>query len=177
MSLTKLAWVTAMSIALIVLPGCGGPGTDQNPKPAEKIAAQAEAQGPMPASAFKAAITLPEPPATLQPSQKIQLRVKIKNVSDTVWPAHGRKGDGFFQVNLGDKWFDSKNNPIEKHPYLRSGMPRDLKPGEEVEISLDITAPSASGEYTLQIDLVQEMVSWFGDRGSATPRFKIKIGS
>jgi uncharacterized membrane protein len=59
---------------------------------------------------------------------------------------------------------------------VRSGLPRDLRPGEEAEIPLAITAPSAPGDYTLQIDLVQEMVSWFAEKGSEAPKFKVKVG-
>ena len=131
----------------------------------------------MPGNAFKASLTLPEPPATLQPGQKIQLQVRVKNISDVAWPAHGRSADGFYQVNLGDNWYDDKNQRIEKHPYVRSGLPHDLKPGEEVAVPLNVTAPSRPGNYTLQIDLVQEMVAWFSEKGSTAPKFKVKVGA
>jgi hypothetical protein len=177
MNTTRAMCAIALSITASALAGCGGRGNEQATKPAEKIAAEARANGPMPANGFKATITLPEPPATLQPGQKIELRVKVKNISDVVWPAHGRGSDGFYQVNLGDNWYDDKNKRIEKHPYLRSGLPHDLRPGETAEIPLTITAPPNAGQYTLQIDMVQEMVSWFAEKGSAAPKFKIKVGA
>lgn len=175
MDMTKTVFAIALTVT--ALAGCSSGGNEPNPKPAEKIAAEARAEGPMPASAFKAQITLPEPPTTLQPGQKIELRVKVKNISDVVWPARGRSSDGFFQVNLGNNWFDDQNKRLEKHPYIRSGMPRDLRPGEEVEIPLAVTAPDKPGQYTLQLDMVQEMVTWFGEKGSVVPKFKVKVGS
>jgi hypothetical protein len=166
-------------VLTLALAGCGGSDVGEkagNVREAEKVAAEGRATGPMPDGAFKAAINVPDPPTKMQPGQTLMLTVKVKNVGNAPWPAHGRTGDGYFQVNLGDSWFDSQNKRIEKNPYVRSGLPRDLRPGEEAEIPLAITAPSAPGDYTLQIDLVQEMVSWFAEKGSEAPKFKVKVG-
>jgi len=173
----RICYLIALATMIAALSNCGGSANPQATKPAEKIAAETRADAPMPANGFKATITLPEPPSSLQPGQKTQLMVKVKNISDVTWPAHGRPADGFFQVNLGNNWYDEKNVRIEKHPYVRSGLPHDLHPGEEVEVPLDITAPSNPGQYTLQIDLVQEMVTWFSEKGSTAPKFKVKVGS
>jgi Ig-like domain from next to BRCA1 gene len=160
---------------------CGGSGSEGQRKPgnvkeAEKIVAEDRASGPMPEGAFKAVITVPDPPAKLRPGQKLTINVRVKNIGNAPWPSHGRASDGFFQVNLGNMWYDSKNSRIEKNPYIRSGLPSNVRPGEEVEVPLSITAPSAPGEYTLQIDLVQEMVSWFAEKGSSAPKFKVNVG-
>jgi hypothetical protein len=174
---TRISYLIALATTISALSGCGGSVNQQATRPAEKVAAQARADAPMPPNGFKATITLPEPPTSLQPGQKTQLLVKVKNISDVTWPAHGRAADGFFQVNLGNNWYDEKNVRIEKHPYVRSGLPRDLRPGEEAEIALNITAPPNPGHYTLQIDLVQEMVAWFSEKGSMAPTFKVLVGS
>ncbi|MDQ1706845.1 MAG: hypothetical protein QOJ88_56, partial [Pyrinomonadaceae bacterium] len=47
--------------------------------------------------------------------------------------------------------------------------------GEETTVPLTITAPKTPGEYTLEVDLVQEQVAWFHDKGSASARVKIKV--
>jgi Ig-like domain from next to BRCA1 gene len=172
---SRISYLIALAIAIFALSNCGGSVNQQATKPAEKIAAEARADAPMPANGFRATITLPEPPTSLQPGQKIQLLVKVKNNSDVSWPAHGRAADGFFQVNLGNNWYDERNVRILNHPYVRSGLPRDLRPGEEAEISLNITAPDKPGQYTLQIDLVQEMVAWFSEKGSTAPKFKVSV--
>ena len=173
---SRILCVIALATTIPVLSSCRGSVNQPATKPAEKIAAEARADAPMPANGFKATITLPEPPASLQPGQKIQILVKVKNISDVTWPAHGRAADGFFQVNLGNNWYDEKNVRILKHPYVRSGLPHDLRPGDEAEISLDLTAPANPGQYILQIDLVQEMVAWFSEKGSTAPKFKVKVG-
>ena len=48
------------------------------------------------------------------------------------------------------------------------GLPRDLAPGEDIEVSLRIVTPDAPGDYLLAIDLVQEGKAWFSDAGTPT---------
>lgn len=163
---------------LLFLSGCN----DKQPavgniKEAEKIVAEAKATGPLPDGGFKATISVTNPPAKMQPGQRETLLVKVKNISNVSWPAHGRVSDGYYQVNVGDRWYDSKDRVLDKHSYVRSGLPGDLPPGQEVEVQLGITAPDAPGDYTLKIDLVQEMVAWFADKGGSAPTFKVKVGS
>lgn len=169
--------VIAGTFALV---GCGArPRTTSNPSVRsneQAPVAGALANGPLPDSAFKANISVASPPTKLRPGQKEILEVVVKNMSEANWPAHGRSGDGYFQVNLGNVWFDSKDARITENPYVRSGLPNDLKPGESVTVSLEITAPGTPGDYTLQIDLVQEMVSWFAEKGNNSPKFKVKVG-
>lgn len=175
------AFAAMFCAAAAALASCGGgPMTGEKPESvskAEKIVNEARASGPMPDSAFRAVITLPQPPAQMRPGQKETLQVTIKNAGNAPWPSHGRTGDGYYQVNLGDIWSDSNNSRIANHPYVRSSLPGDLRPGEEAVVPLTITAPRAPGDYTIQIDLVQEMVAWFGDKGSSVMKFKVKVGS
>jgi hypothetical protein len=50
-----------------------------------------------------------------------------------------------------------------------------LRPGEEVEVPLAISAPTTPGNYILEVDLVQEQVSWFHDKGSPTARTNVTV--
>ena len=57
----------------------------------------------------------------------------------------------------------------------RYGITKDLKPGEEDEVPLLVTAPTTPGDYTLEVDVVQEAVAWFSDKGSPTAKTKISV--
>ena len=57
----------------------------------------------------------------------------------------------------------------------RAPFTRDVRPGETIEIPLNINAPSPGGNYQLEIDMLQEGVSWFGLRGSPTVRLPVVI--
>jgi hypothetical protein len=47
---------------------------------------------------------------------------------------------------------------------VRTALPYDLAPGEWVFIEARVTAPARPGDYQLQIDLVQDYVTWFSVR-------------
>jgi len=40
---------------------------------------------------------------------------------------------------------------------------------------LGITAPKSPGDYTLEIDMVQEGVAWFSEKNSPTAKTKITV--
>lgn len=175
MRLTK-SMVLILALASLLAAGCGGGAPTQNTTtPTAGKPDDGRATGPMPDSAFKAAITVADPPAKMRRGERATLMVKVKNLGNTAWPSMGRLNDGYYQVNVGDRWYDSKNTLLDKHHYERVGLGKDVKPGEEVEVALIITAPDAPGEYTLQIDLVQEMVAWFAEKNNASPKFKVSV--
>jgi hypothetical protein len=174
MRLTKLM-VLILGLTALLAVGCGGSPTPNASAPTADKPTEGRATGPMPDDAFKAAITVADPPTKMRLGERATLMVKVKNLGTAVWPSMGRASDGYFQVNVGDRWYDNKNTLLDKHHYERVGLGRDVKPGEEVEVALIITAPSVAGEYALQIDLVQEMVAWFAEKNNASPKFKVSV--
>jgi hypothetical protein len=173
--MNKTVAVICLLIALVSA-NCGGAGSE---RPSDAGGPQATshgpASGPLPDEAFKAEITTPQLSTKMLRGEKTTIVVKVKNVSSVTWPYHGRPTDGYYQVNLGNIWYDNQNKLISNHPYVRSGLPNDVQPGQQVEVPLTITAPNKSGDYTLRIDLVQEMVCWFSDKGSRAVDTKVRV--
>ena len=145
-----------------------------NPSPP----AASKTPGPLPDRGFRAQIALIEPPSKLRVGQKETISVKIKNTSDVLWWARGAetnvRNDNKFYIAIGDRWLDS-NGKLLSEMDGRLGISKDMKPGEELELPLLITAPIAPGEYILEVDLVQEQVSWFSEKGSPTARTKVSV--
>jgi hypothetical protein len=52
---------------------------------------------------------------------------------------------------------------------------KDIGAGEEAELPLTIKAPKQAGEYLLEIDMLQEGVSWFGLKGSPTRKLRVRV--
>jgi hypothetical protein len=50
-----------------------------------------------------------------------------------------------------------------------------MKPQQEVEVSITVTAPKRPGQYRLEFDVVQESVLWFQSMGSATIQIPCQI--
>ena len=140
--------------------------------------ARSESPSELPAEAFKAEITLIDPLAKLRPGQKEILRVKIKNASQMIWWARGgpinTRPDNKFYIAVGNRWLKSDGSLLTNMDG-RYGIGKDLKSGEETEVPLLVTAPKDPGNYVLEVDLVQEQVAWFSDKGSPPAKTKITV--
>jgi hypothetical protein len=167
--------IAVASIGLLLSCGGKGPGSTQT-QPA-KMQEPAEPSA-LPSSAFKAEITLIDPPTKLRTGQKETIRVKIKNNSDVKWWARGARvntsSNNKFYIAAANRWLKADGSLLTNMDG-RYGIPKDLAPGEETECPLVVTAPQQPGEYTLEIDLVQEQVAWFSDKGSPTAKTKITV--
>jgi hypothetical protein len=178
MTLKRALLIATFAYALIAL-GCQPKTTTNTAAPTPSAAPTVSKNaGPLPNNGFKAQITLPEPPSKLRMGQKETITVKVKNTSDVIWWQRGGeindRADNNFYIALGNHWLDKDGKPtgdLEGH----NGIPKDLRPGEEAEMTLLITAPKEPGEYTLELDMVQEAVSWFGEMGSTTTKAKVTV--
>jgi len=130
-------------------------------------------RGPLPAAAFQARIESQNLPANLQPGSRVTVYVTVRNTSAVPWPGLGRE-DGAYKVSLGNHWLDSNGKPLSMDDG-RTDLPFDLKPGDTADVPLTVTAPSTQGAYILEIDMVQEQVSWFSAMGSKTLRVNLRV--
>ena len=136
------------------------------------IANQSTSRTPLPDSAFHAELSPVEAPAKIRAGYKIELQVLVKNGSNVTWPGcqHGSRD---FQIYLGSHWLDSNDHWAKDEG--RSPLPTDLAPGQTTTIGLTLNAPTQPGEYVIELDLVQEKVSWFGLKGSHPKRLRIRV--
>jgi hypothetical protein len=168
-------------VAVACLGACGGgAGVSKSNGGRAQASTPAPPSEPsaLPSSGFKAAITLVDPPEKLRVGQKETVRVKIKNNSDVMWWARGApvntRTDNKFYLAAGNRWLKAGGELVTNMDG-RYGISKDLAPGEEAEVPLAITPPNEPGEYLLEIDVVQEGVAWFSDKGSPTARTKISV--
>jgi hypothetical protein len=131
------------------------------------------ANAPLPVGGYDAAVEALDPPSALTIGEVVHLKVKVKNVSGAIWPTSGQN-DGIYQVQLGNHWLDA-NGQMVTMDDARAALPHDIRPGAEVELLLTIRAPQTPGDYILELDMVQERVTWFADEESRTARMKIRV--
>lgn len=166
-----------MIVVTFLVCGCSKPTTT----PSSPAAATDRRRTPsaLPENGFKAAISLIDPPAKLRIGEKATIQVKVKNQSDVLWYARGAQvnesPDTRFVLAAGDRWLNASDEKLVTDMDGRYGLNKDLRPGEETEIPLTITAPKEPGDYILEVDLVQEQVAWFRDKGSPTAKTKITV--
>jgi len=128
---------------------------------------------PLPRSGFRAIIQVLNQPNELIAGQKATLPVRVRNASESTWLARERSR-GLYQVSLGNHWLNPSGTTITNDDG-RTALFADLKPGEETDLTLTITAPSQRGEYLLEVDMLQEGVTWFAMKGSPSVRIPVKV--
>ncbi len=102
-------------------------------------------------------------PATASAGQTIPIEVTVRNDGWDTWAASGFN----LGVHLaaGPSAIKARTLPSDPAGYpQRFGLPHAVGPGESVTITGTLTVPAAPGVYTVQLDLVQEGVTWFETR-------------
>lgn len=101
------------------------------------------------------------------------LAVTVENRSPHPWPALP-DANGRCQVKLANHWLHDDGRVLQRDDG-RSSLPHDVAPGARVELLLPVTAPRRDGDYWMELDLVQEDVCWFAERGSPTARVACRV--
>jgi len=95
----------------------------------------------------------------------LRLPVRARNTGNTLWRARSPGPRG--QVNLGGHLLDGGRRMLVPD-FLRASLPRDVAPGENVDVTVLVDIPSAPGRYVIELDMVDEGIAWFGENGSPT---------
>jgi SAM-dependent methyltransferase len=122
---------------------------------------------PLAEDAYQARIEPAEQHLDVEPGEVIRLKVAVTNTSEHEWP-EGRA------LRVGNHWRSRRGRMVEMDDG-REPLSQALGPGETVELTLLARAPARRGRYVLELDLVQERVTWFADRGSATVPVDVKV--
>ncbi|MEZ6197996.1 MAG: hypothetical protein R3F20_20090, partial [Planctomycetota bacterium] len=103
---------------------------------------------------------------TQTPGSTVQFRGRVRNASAHPWRAKGAT-----RVALAYHLFDEQGERVE-WDGLRALLPRDVAPGEAVDVTFEIAVPKRTGRFFVDFDAVREQVAWFSDRrpGSSVRR-------
>jgi SAM-dependent methyltransferase len=120
----------------------------------------------LPETAMRARIELLDVPSPVGTGQAAPVRTRVTNVSEHTWPA-GRL------IRLGNHWLRD-GEPVQWNDG-RADLPHDLAPGAAVELELPVVAPNEPGAYDLELDVVQEAVTWWAAVGSEPVRTRVDV--
>jgi hypothetical protein len=90
------------------------------------------------------------------PGGVVRGQVTVRNSGSSTWVTGGNT-----PVRLGLRWQHDQGAPVRGAGESRAELPRPVAPGENVTIAFSATAPRTEGDLRLQVDLVQEHVTWF----------------
>jgi hypothetical protein len=104
--------------------------------------------------------------------EAIRISTRVRNHTETVWLKDSGRDRGF--VRLGAHLLNGERTVLN-NDYGRAVLPRDVGQGDVVEIDIDLTAPDEPGDYTIELDMVNEGMCWFGQQGSAVATVSLKV--
>jgi arylsulfatase A-like enzyme/SAM-dependent methyltransferase len=126
----------------------------------------------LPAEAYHARLIVGDVPAELAAGEAVEIEVTVVNDSPLDWP--GVDGLGLYQLRLGNHWRHADGR-LERLDDGRTPLGTGLAAGARRTLRARVAAPLEPGEYDLEMDLVQELVAWFGDRGSPPSRRPVRV--
>lgn len=105
---------------------------------------------------------------TMSAGKAAPVHISVKNTGDWAWPdaqtANPSQPDGRYAVRLTYRWVTANNVALPENP-ARGEITAPVPPGGTAVFSLEINPPKESGSYQLQLDLVQELVTFFSAKG------------
>jgi hypothetical protein len=114
-------------------------------------------RAPIEEADYSADLSLRRPVHSMEVGVEGQVEVWVTNHSGHTWRPRGSAG---FEVELSYRWRDADGAVLGEG--LRTSLPARLLPGESALIVADVEPPGRFGQYSLDLDLVQEHVRWFG---------------
>ena len=108
-------------------------------------------------------------PSSLRPGEPATVKLTIRNESRHVLPHDIPAGR---HISIANHWLRADGS-VHVADDGRAMLPETLAPGQSCEARLAVHAPAEPGHYLLEIDLVQERVRWFAEKGSQTARVSI----
>ena len=101
--------------------------------------------------------------------ESLTISVRVENISTVTWKETDRSS-----IRLGNHWLDTEGAVICWRDGI-ANLYQDLSPQTAVNLCLKVTAPEKPGSYKLELDLVEEGVTWFKDKGSQTFVVEVKV--
>jgi tRNA (mo5U34)-methyltransferase len=121
-----------------------------------------------------AQLTLERGVTTCRPGVELQFRIGAENVGLTTWLAVGEPATARGAVRLGAHLL-SEDEGVVVWNYGRAVLPRNVAPGETVQLDISLHAPDHPGRYHVELDMVVEGLTWFEDLGSAILRHPLGV--
>jgi hypothetical protein len=117
-------------------------------------------------------------PSTMKRDETVPVQVTVKNTGDWPWPdpktANPGDPSGAYAVRLGCAWKKADGGKAEP-ASTRADLAGVVPPGGLATFTIDVTAPKQAGAYDLELDLVEELVTWFDAKGAAKLRVPVTV--
>jgi hypothetical protein len=112
-------------------------------------------------------------PAAAKAGSSFTAALAFTNTGSLTWPTSGDN-----PVRVSYHWHSGAcetNGPVLSEG-LRAALPAPVPPGAGITgMHAEVVAPPSAGTYCLEIDLVQELVTWFSEKGAPVVRGTVEV--
>ncbi|HEV8254149.1 MAG TPA: class I SAM-dependent methyltransferase, partial [Vicinamibacteria bacterium] len=98
--------------------------------------------------------------------------LRVTNTGSCRWPHSPTPGP--YAIRLAGQLLSAEGELLDRD-FLRESLPGEVAVGGSVTTPARFRAPLEPGSYVLKIDLVQECVCWFEERGSRPLRLALEV--
>jgi subtilisin family serine protease len=112
----------------------------------------------------------PSTPPSMQPGEKATVDVNMTNIGTKSWVNTGAN-----PVMIAHRWKDASG--VVTGPVRFTTLPQTVDPLENVTVTISVVAPSATGTYTLEWELLEKDVTWFSWRGAPSRSTPVTVES
>jgi SAM-dependent methyltransferase len=127
----------------------------------------------MPPAGYRASIELAAPLPSFRTGELVEIVARVTNAGPVEWRTDAPTKDAG-HIRLANHWL-AANGSMAIRDDGRGYLRKHVGPGEAVDIPMVVRPPAEPGSYILELDLVQELVTWFADKGSATFRVPVHV--
>ncbi|NRT37503.1 hypothetical protein BJV38_005598 [Clostridium beijerinckii] len=96
----------------------------------------------------------------LNVNKEYLLKTEITNLGAQIWESY--KINKRYPIGISYHWLDADDNVVI-HDGARTYFDESIYPNESKTINTKLLTPNVKGNYKLELDIVQENVSWFSD--------------
>jgi hypothetical protein len=126
-------------------------------------------QAPTVSGAWDGEVTDVGMPPEMAAAIEIVVPITIANRSWRTWTSGGDRA-----INVSYHWLDTRRTPVD-HDGMRTPLPHPLEAGATVRATVRVRTPTKPGTYILQIDLVEEAVTWFSQAGVRPYEARVRV--
>lgn len=112
-------------------------------------------------------------PGMFKAGEIFKTELLIRNAGDTLWL--GGKYLRHGGVTLGVKILDESGDIADEF-HGEPALPRAVMPNESFSATIEHACPGTPGSYQLKIDLVDQHICWFQERGSKPLSLPMEVG-
>ena len=128
---------------------------------------RSKSTGPLPADAYAALIAPKCVACPTAPGSTLSVAIAVTNLSERSWPQDG--------ISLSTRFVRTSDGGALSGFDNRFPIGTDFSPHESKQYVIKVKAPAEEGDYRMDVDLVQELVAWFSNKGTKRGELAIRV--